>query len=846
MERARRYAWTTSSSTAIVAVGGGISGYSQGGVGAAVGGVVGAALGLVGGMWWAREDQRRSSLGFAREKRARALESFPSDRVQNAVAAVPSRSLLAEWMASRGRPRFWGRQAELQMLKEWATDPHSPAVCLLTGPALVGKTRLSIELCQSLPRPWQSGRLKFDQAAEFVDAARRCGEPMMVIVEVVGPERELVRFLADLAVDHRLEVGPPIKALLVSRKGSWRRLVMGMLPITDNPILDGAAHISLAPVGSGEDLLRWYRDAIRAFTPTDEAPVEPVHGPPEGTTFGELMAEAYVFAGADHSGIASSARVLMDRGLSLALAEHERRQWPVPSEAEIPWRLRERVVASLLLHSPTGPEEAVDTLRRLPELADASRERLFALAAWARHVYPGNGGRDAQNAVAAWLARPKLGLLNEGLIAPIVNDSSAWQALTRDLDTYRASRVLDLLMECPHEQAWALVESMLQQGPWTPTVILAISTSWRTLAASAPASRLDRLVALFIAQGVPTREDIDALRDLASAEPSMTQCRLALADRDVNEWRTKNDAIRLAVALNARANARRDLGAYDEALADGREAEALVRDQIDGPAIEVLHVGLLQNLAASLSELGQRDEALFKDLEAEKIIGRIAKSDPIAYGEWHAQTLFNLSNGLGEAGRSAEALDAAERAQDKFAAFAEAHARRYLLLHAMSLGQLGARLSDSGRLSEAKAALRHADSIFTDLAAQEPHVIDSERPDNVDPVSESLAVLQLREGTLRRFSSHQFGTSSSSHGAVLATLAHVLRESGMIEDAVVAARRAVELTGQRSSEPGYIDAHARALGVLSACLSQAGQKGEAVEASFGVGEELRRARPFPP
>ena len=153
----------------LAATGGAIAGYTQGGWTPRIGGLVGAVLGFMGSSMWARAQQGRADKRQAVAARDSVLIKLPRPislsgplrAASDPSAAVlttraPSQLLVADRQAI-GRP--WGRSRDLARLQAWVQSPNSPTVGMLTGPAGVGKTRLTIQLATSLNGSWVTGTL---------------------------------------------------------------------------------------------------------------------------------------------------------------------------------------------------------------------------------------------------------------------------------------------------------------------------------------------------------------------------------------------------------------------------------------------------------------------------------------------------------------------------------------------------------------------------------------------------------------------------------------------------------------------------------------------------------------
>jgi hypothetical protein len=152
-------------------MGGAIAGYTQtqDERTAGIGGLVAAVLMFAASILAARADQRRADRESAVAARNSVLMmlplpislSDPSSALSDSSAAVlttraPSQVLVAD----REAAGFWGRSPDLARLQAWVESRDSPRVGILTGPAGVGKTRLTIQLARSLNATWVIGRLR--------------------------------------------------------------------------------------------------------------------------------------------------------------------------------------------------------------------------------------------------------------------------------------------------------------------------------------------------------------------------------------------------------------------------------------------------------------------------------------------------------------------------------------------------------------------------------------------------------------------------------------------------------------------------------------------------------------
>jgi AAA ATPase domain len=409
--------------TAVAAVGGAIAGYTQtlagwtqNGWTAGIGGLVAGALVFVPSILLARTDQRRVDRQEVLADRNRVLMTLPlPNSLSNPSSAVlttraPSQLLVADRLAT---PRLWGRRRDLARLQAWVQSPNSPTVGILTGPAGVGKTRLTIQLATSLNGSWVTGKLR-PRAVEVIRAIIACSEPTLVVIEANGWQPEITAILDELA---ELDTANPysVKLLLVSRHRDWLTYLRSKVRADTAGLIDAAKLLPLDQVGGPKDLLRWYGEARVTFADLlgQPAPPETSHGPPTGTTFGDLLSLAYASVVTSNTGVAlSTAGEVAD-----VLAEQERLQWPEP-DVMITDDLRMRIVAALILCGGVDDaEQAATAITRLPELLDAPRERIRDITRWAGRIYPGSN----------WFSMPSLELLTHGLAVPALRDpSSQW------------------------------------------------------------------------------------------------------------------------------------------------------------------------------------------------------------------------------------------------------------------------------------------------------------------------------------------------------------------------------------------------------------------------------------
>lgn len=170
-----------------------------------------------------------------------------------------------------------------------------------------------------------------------------------------------------------------------------------------------AAQLNLGNIGSSDDQVRWFDEAMAAFATAlrDDPPVLP-HRFPAGSGGAEpfvILQGQALLAVLNQGQSSDDPRDLPPDELAAALMHHEQRRWraiagnsdwgsgTAPSQD-----VQGQAVAALaLLGAETKPEaaeksEAAQIVRRVPELRDARAERLAAVVSWAAGLYPDEPG----------------------------------------------------------------------------------------------------------------------------------------------------------------------------------------------------------------------------------------------------------------------------------------------------------------------------------------------------------------------------------------------------------------------------------------------------------------------
>jgi tetratricopeptide (TPR) repeat protein len=826
--------------TALAALGSAIVGYTsaEDELIGAIGGLAGGTAVFVASILLARADQRQAERQQALAARDSVLKMLPlpislsgPPAVSDASAAVlttraPSQLLVADRQAI-GRP--WGRSRDLARLQAWVQSPHSPTLGILTGPAGVGKTRLTIQLATSLKGSWVTGRLK-SAALGAIGAIIACSEPTLVVIEANGWQSEITAILDELA---ELDTANsyPVKLLLVSRRSDWLTYLRSKVRADTAGLIDAAKLLPLDQVGGPEDLLRWYGEARVTFADLlgQPAPPKTGHGPPTGTTFGDLLALAYASVVTSDTGAAlSTAGEVAD-----VLAEQERRQWPEPDVA-ITDELRVRIVAALILRGGVDdPEEAASVIARIPELSDTSAERLRDLTRWAGRIYPGRN----------WFSMPSLDLLTHGLAVPALRDQTLRKSLTSDLGILTLARVSSFLIGAastyPEAQDW--ITDVLHPSDLAESLTGLMFGSGSVPAP--PQDRTDQLLAALIPK-ITEQTTLDELASVLSDAIGYPRARIALLQAFVAVFRAlqNESAARpadLARTLTALGSALNDVGRYDEVVTADKEAVALFRKLAEEHAAryqpDLAYV--LSNLGNALTELGRYDEAVTVEQEALSLLRRLAKEDARHQLDL-ARVLSGLGRGLTEMGRSDEAITVVQEAVSLLRRLAQEDAQ-YQLNLARALGNLGNALTGLGRYDEAVTVEQEALSLFRRLAHEDArHQLNLTRTmlnvgnalAEAGRYDEAVAAEREAVSLLRKLAEEYPARYQPDLARTLTTLGSMLNEVGRHEEALTFAQEAVSLLrrlAQEDSARHQLDL-ARTLSNLGIGLTRVDRYDEAV------------------
>ncbi len=537
---------------------------------------------------------------------------------------------------------FAGREPELAELTNWCESGERVGARLLTGAAGQGKTRLASELCERMAADgWLAGLLD-RSTPEDLQALAAWPGPLLVVVDYAQARvGDVLALLDQLAL-----VQGPSRVLLLAREAGtwWDNLPFQASKLTEDT-LAAAKYTRLAPLAAdrltrseqfwsaGRSLARRLRRPLESVVEPDLS--DPVYGSP-------LFVQLAALSAVDQGSPPQAGRV-RDHLLAYTLRREDAKYWqPAAQTAAVglDQTSRTRAVAVATLTAATTEELAVEALRRLPELADASQLAVHQVARWLHDLDP---------------------------------ESSSWLPPLQP----------DLLGE-------ALVNQVLAQVPGLPLRLLGEPMpSWTRRLLSVLDLGASRFSAIGSARDQVLADQLPALLEHAHNSPDPDLGRiLALA---VEHSGSHALARRIVGLLPDRSLALAELATVAIQVAVQDAARQLLQAQTarqDPTPLRADHAGLLNDLAIRLGDLGRHEEALAAIEEAVELRRALAAARPDAYLPDLATSLNNLANLLGTLGRHEEALAAIEEAVELRRALAAARPDAYLPDLATSLNNL--------------------------------------------------------------------------------------------------------------------------------------------------------------
>ena len=678
----------------------------------AAGGAAGGAAGLGSAAWAEAVKQRRETAAAAVRERGQMLDPVVSDPPHDL-------SVLGLLLPTReGAAPFRGRTADLAWLQAWRDAPDGHPVALVTGPAGVGKTRLVTQFAVTRPEPWAAGWLHPGRGTPALATVQACGDPALILIDDADTGPDTAALLAGLAGQHQ---AARVRVLLITRSADALAQVAGQLPEPARWIIapENLPVRTIGPFGSADDHARWLTEAARAYaaarrTPPPDLPAATATGPTARADEPVLTIQAQALLAVleterRHPLHPASQGLPFDQ-VAAALFAHEQRRWQQVAQqpewglANLTVPAQERVITVLMLSGAAGEDQATTALRAVPDLADASAERLARIARWAMHLYPPGPVRIQPDMLAEWFLITQLTSV-PGLASHL-----------NDLAGHHVPALLTLFAHASdHMPAAVPLYARLIQADPAGRVTAGADAA---LTASTARPRLDAALATLVTS---TRWSPNALASLNRHLPqtALPRTRAAVAAAAVDHARETGTPEHLADALSSYGISLRDLGRHRDALAADDEALALYRDLAVGdPAHQPALANALNNYGTSLTDLGRHRDALAADEEALALYRDLAAGDP-AHQPRLARALNSYGVSLRDLGRHQDALAAKEEALALYRDLAAANPAHQPAL-ANALNSYGTSLTDLGRHRDALAAKEKALALYRDLAAANP------------------------------------------------------------------------------------------------------------------------------
>lgn len=549
---------------------------------------------------------------------------------------------------------FLGRKSELDELMAWCTSGEQAAVRLLAGQAGAGKTRLAAELCDAMARQgWTAGFLSGDGSPQVLDRLRERGDPVLAVLDYGDTYTGLYELLSRL--DAPEGTAPPTRLLVLARnRKTWSRRIR-----------EAASHIpvlqaDLAPLVVTREA---HRDAHAAATAAfaarlgAAAAVSAGRMPQMGTQPILVLHMSALLQVLDNDsairhgvGDEDTRRVIVR-----SVLDRESSYWKRSSAAaglSIDDELLRRVVTSVALFGAQKEAHTVQLLRAIPDLADASAERLHALARWALNFFPTADTTGVAHDTE--ILQPDL-LLEQFVSDTLIDCPTMLESLATvpPESAERAWLILD--RACTSDaRLIVFIEQVLRSAP------LGMLPSLVSIAERSEGPLQDVFLKVMAGMSEGDAPDRAAILELAEAVPVRS---VVLQDAGITLWRKAIDSAResdgssVADLLNRLAFRLSKIGRRSEAADTSIEALSAFRENAtagDPPPTRLLAEQLLQTAERLKDGVREWDSVSVLD-EAREIVEADSDEDPAWRIGMLADTLPKLSKLSAALGRGEDA-----------------------------------------------------------------------------------------------------------------------------------------------------------------------------------------------
>ncbi|WP_233261617.1 tetratricopeptide repeat protein [Vitiosangium sp. GDMCC 1.1324] len=766
-----------------------------------------------------------------------------------------------------------GREELLSELDRWCDEGPSVAVRLLHAEGGAGKTRLAIEWTRRRKAiGWAAGFLAKGAPEDWFERLWGLGQPVLVVLDYAESRsglREVLMRALRYAKQEGTGVLRRMRILLLARNdGDWWQ----SLRQSDTALgswLDATPPKLLPPlVREKAKREQVFHEAAERFAKKRGKVYVKRASPPLTDAHFERVLYLHMAALASVEGLAFEANTLMD-----VILDHEERFWEVRAQQEDVARSLQRSLARQLVAAATlrgglaDLSSASTVVGRLLGRTPSSDEQ--ALLLLLQRLYQRTSVESA-----VFLPALEPDLLGEGMVCRVASpklkgDHPPDDWIDRVLPAEEEQRVVGTSLEVLGRIS-ATQPAMVR--PWLERLLAHAFQQRARLALEA--ARAVGLRTAYSVLGDILAEHLEAKGDavLARELEAVGIPESTVSLRRVAEWTTRTllkalPALEDGRELAERARLLNNLGASLSALGRREEALEATREAVDvyrelaqrnPDAFRPYLAGSLNNLGAMLSELGRREEALEATREAVDVYRELAQRNPDAFRPDLAMSLNNLGNRLSKLGRREEALEATREAVELRRELAQRNPDAFRPGLAMSLNNLGNMLSELGRREEALEATREAVDVYRELAQRNP---DAFRPDlamSLNNLGARLSELGRREEALeatreavdvyRELAQRNPDAFRPYLAGSLNNLGAMLSELGRREEALEATREAVELRRKlaRRNPDAFRPNLAASLNNLGARLSKLGRREEALEATreaVDIYRELAKRNP---
>jgi tetratricopeptide (TPR) repeat protein/nucleoside phosphorylase len=656
-----------------------------------------------------------------------------------------------------------GRESILTELDRWSEGGAPIAVRLIHAEGGVGKTRLAIEwIRRRRAQGWAAGFLGKEVPEDWFERLWALGQPVLAVLDYAESrsslQKELLRVLRYAQQEGSGKLRQVRLLLLARNAGDWWQ----SLRQSDEALREwlGEPH-QLKPLATRvEEREKVFHEAAERFARAKGKTYQPRTAVQWGDAQFERVLYLHMAALATVEGLEFEAHTLMDRVL-----DHEERFWEARAGLEGVARDFERskarqVVAAATLRGGFGDFDTAvrvaESLFREGTLSADGRVLLWLLQRTYQRQEAGG---------SVYLPALEPDLLGEGMVLRVASPKQAEERPPAD---------------------W--IERVFPAGEGAGAVGTGFEVLGRASAARADGVRpwIERLLgaslherarlALEAAKAVGLRTAFSVLGDVLAEQLEMQgDARLAreleaagilykaVSLRRVAEWVSRTLLSELKVSKDERVLAERArhqnnlgaslsrLGRREEALKATLEAVELRRALSEGnpDAFQPNLAGSLNNLGVMLSALGRREDALKATQEAVKVFQALSERNPDAFQPDFAMSLNNLGNSLSELGRREDALEATQEAVKVYRLLSERNPDAFQPDLAMSLNNLGIRFSKLGRQEDALKATQEAVELRRALSKRNPDAFQLDLAMSLDNLGNRLSGLGRSEEALK-------------------------------------------------------------------------------------------------